>query len=372
MVSIGQWFGKTSGTNTGLAVLNLEFLNPLAGRIMFADDDLKNPALSAAIKFNSLGKTVEAELFDFEYFNYATLQFEHSRVVNLRPDVKLATKGIISGVLKENRITGSWSTDSDTNGEFSLEKSVVDKMRKPDSKIGSWDKFKKYVSSLVDKRDGYIYRGQKDLKWNLCSSFFRNGRNDLLRYARSDVPALAQNINATSTFKYDLNKNDEFGALLNLSQHHGYPTPLLDWTESPYVAAFFAYENVSKLTKRGSVRIYIFNHLEWMRKTYQSRSIIDPRPTLTVSILPAINNNRAIPQQSVYTFSNMEDIQGFINYYEGLFNTKFLTVIELPVKERNKAMDDLRCMGITAGALFPGFDGICKALKERYFMPIRD
>jgi hypothetical protein len=372
MSDLGQWFGKTSGTNSGFVVLNLEFQNPLIGRIMFADDNLQNPALSATIKFNTFGKEIDAELFDFEYFDYKTLQFEHSALANRRPNVRIATKGEIHGFLEGQRIMGSWSTDTDMRGEFQVDKSAVKTKKEPDLKIKSWDNFKKHVASLVGKECRYIYRGQKELEWNLCPCFYRNGRSDLLRYARNDVPMLAHQINAISTFKYDLNKTDEFGALLNLAQHHGYPTPLLDWTESPYVAAFFAYENVSKLFKRGFVRIYILNHLEWMKRTYQSRSIIDPRPTLTVSVLPAINNNRAIPQQSVYTFSNIEDIQGYINYYENLFNTKFLTVIELPSGERNNAMDDLRYMGITAGALFPGFDGICKALKERYFMPAQD
>ncbi len=371
MTTLGQWIGKTSGTNSGFVVLNIELENPFSGRIMFADDNLENPALSAAIKFNKFEKEIDAELFDFEVFNYVTMQFVHSTIVNKSSNSRVPTQGIIQGVLDNHKIVGFWSTDVDTRGEFEVAKSAVGKKRKPDLQIKSWDKFKQYISSLDGKHQGFIYRGQKERKWNLCPLFFRSGRSDLLRYARNDLPMLAHNINAISTFKYDLNKSDEFGALLNLAQHHGYPTPLLDWTESPYVAAFFAYEDIFKLASRGSVRIFIFNHTEWMKRTYQSKSIIDPRPTLTVSILPALNNNRAIPQQSIYTFSNVEDIQEFISYYENLLGMKFLTIVELSIKERNKVMEDLRYMGITAGSLFPGFDGVCKSLRERYFMPVR-
>ena len=74
-----------------------------------------------------------------------------------------------------------------------------------------------------------------------------------------------------------------------------------------------------------------------------------------------------IAQQAVTTFSNMDDIESFIKYREGLNKEKYLTVIELPKKERKKVMNDLSYMGITAGALFPGLDGVCKELKEKYF-----
>lgn len=370
MPEVGQYFGSTSGTNDGLAVLNLEFSNPLAGRVMFADNDLQKPALSAAIKFNKFDDEVDADLFDFEFFNYTTLQFEHSKLINLRPNVeKVVSEGKITGVLRGNIITGLWSTNRDTNGKFSVEKGNIHEKRNPDRRIYTWNIFKKYISTIDTERGNNIYRGQRDLEWNLCASFYRNGRNDLLRYSRSDVPMLAHHINAVSSYKYDLNKMDEFGALINLGQHHGYPTPLLDWTESPYVAAFFAYESIPKHVKKGKVRIYIFNQSEWRKRTYQSISIIDPRPTVTVSVLPAINNNRAIPQQSVYTFSNMEDTERFIRYYEHVLNFRFLTVIDLPVGIRNEVLEDLRYMGITAGSLFPGFDGVCKSLKERYFTP---
>jgi len=42
-------------------------------------------------------------------------------------------------------------------------------------------------------------------------------------------------------------------------------------------------------------------------------------------------------------------------------------VIDLPVKERTLVMNELGYMGITAGSLFPGLDGACEELRERFF-----
>ena len=46
---------------------------------------------------------------------------------------------------------------------------------------------------------------------------------------------------------------------------------------------------------------------------------------------------------------------------------KYLQIIDLPLKERPRVMKDLSSMGITAGSLFPGLDGTCEELKERFF-----
>jgi hypothetical protein len=48
-------------------------------------------------------------------------------------------------------------------------------------------------------------------------------------------------------------------------------------------------------------------------------------------------------------------------------NKTYLRVIDLPVGERMLVMNELAYMGITAGSLFPGLDGACEELRERFF-----
>jgi hypothetical protein len=45
---------------------------------------------------------------------------------------------------------------------------------------------------------------------------------------------------------------------------------------------------------------------------------------------------------------------------------KYLSAIDLPVSERKQVVQELGYMGITAGSLFPGLDGACEELRERY------
>jgi hypothetical protein len=47
---------------------------------------------------------------------------------------------------------------------------------------------------------------------------------------------------------------------------------------------------------------------------------------------------------------------------------RYLHIIDLPVNERQHVMQELSLMGITAGSLFPGLDGACEELRERFFL----
>jgi len=164
---------------------------------------------------------------------------------------------------------------------------------------------------------------------------------------------------------------EEFGAFFNLVQHHGYPTPLLDWTYSPYVAAFFAYRRISneeaaKADPNAKVRILVFDQEQWKKDWRQILFLVFPGLHFSIGEFMAIENERMIPQQAASTVTNIDDIESYIRSKE-TDTKKYLWAIDLPVRERRNVVRDLRYMGITAGSLFPGLDGACEELTERNF-----
>jgi hypothetical protein len=157
----------------------------------------------------------------------------------------------------------------------------------------------------------------------------------------------------------------------NLVQHHGYPTPLLDWTYSPYVGAFFAYHQLANSEARTAtaddkVRIFMFDQRSWRNTYLQIPKVASCPPHFSIQEFISIENERLIPQQSISSITNIDDIESYIRSKESP-ERKYLQMIDLPLSERPHVMRELSIMGITAGSLFPGLDGACEELKERNF-----
>jgi len=193
----------------------------------------------------------------------------------------------------------------------------------------------------------------------------------LVRFLRDDVPALYKRLSASARHVFNLQVPDEMGALLSLAQHHGYPTPLLCWSYSPYVAAFFAYRGISneqaaKAPADQKVRIVVLDQARWKATLAQPLQLVSYWPYVSIAEFLAIENERLIPQQAASTVSNMDDIEAYIRSKEPS-GKPYIWAIDLPVRDRPRVVRELGYMGITAGALFPGIDGACEELKEQNF-----
>jgi len=135
------------------------------------------------------------------------------------------------------------------------------------------------------------------------------------------------------------------------------------------VAAYFAFKDLRTKNPEPDqkVRILIFDSWRWNTSFERAPVLIPGFLHMTMLEPLTINNPRALPQQSISSVTNIDDLESYVALNEKRNRKSYLNAIDLPVGERRTVMQDLALMGITAGALFPGLDGACLQLKERYF-----
>ena len=362
----GQWIGKTKGDSEGKIIINIDDLGEYYGGVSyFFPDNNKLPASAALFKTKDKKAKSEFEAETRPINPKTGFPCQWEDIEKLYPSITHSKKadGIIH--LKENELYLNAKTDTDIRMECNIVKKPHKIYSEVSGDIKSWEGYKSLVSKL--SRHKNLFRGQEE-PWKLKTSFHRKSRYDLLRFMDIDIPHLHRNLCARTSHVFNLGIPNEYGAFLNLVQHHGYPTPLLDWTYSPYVAAFFAFKDVPKNeASEGHVRIFIFDNEKWRKDWIQLLTLETAGLHLSIMEFLAIDNERLIPQQSVTTVTNIDDIESYIKEKETENKCSYLTAINISVSERNEVMQQLSFMGITSGSMFPGLDGACEGLKEKMF-----
>ena len=364
----GQWIGQVGGDSPGLAVCELDEREGLLDGIVYLfPENPEQPSVCAylaGLEPQSGVHNITARLFgvDPAVGYYLNPEETTSRF----PDYVLPETAGLQLTFHGRTLSLSYQT-AITSGRGDLFLSNADQQSQlvPSSEVRSWAEFKTWA--VQQRNDDLIYRGQPVTK-RLRTSFHRTKRKNLARFRDNDINELRRHLAPRLRHVFNPMSTLETGALYNLAQHHGYPTPLLAGTAPPFVAAFFAYRpRAIDRHPADQVRIFVFDRVAWHRSYAASALVAYTQPHFSVIDLLPIENQRALPQQATATITNIDDIEGHITAHEQHAGRSFLTAINLPVWEREQGLAELNLMGINAGSLFPGLDGACEALAYKNF-----
>jgi FRG domain len=371
----GQWRGRYSSTNSsGQLIINIDDRGDRYSGTAFliADGNAQIPVVVAPISTINKNRKISLSISPLLSMNPQTRAFD--RWENLRnlfpPNTVWPNRADVKFEWNSKHLSVNWTTDIGTAGSAKLSKTSADLPSTLASLQYDWNGFKEFVATLEKRR--FLFRGQTVIA-RLRTSFHRSGRADLVRFLAEDIPALYRQLSQRTRHIYNLQIPEQNGSFFNLVQHHGYPTPLLDWTYSPYVAAFFAYRSTinsvaeARASRDKKVRVFIFDQKQWHQNYERVQYLNLPGPNFSILEFMAMDNERLIPQQAASSLTNIDDIETYIAEREAQAGKTYLSAIDLPLRERRRAMDELSYMGITAGSLFPGLDGACEELRERSF-----
>jgi hypothetical protein len=252
----------------------------------------------------------------------------------------------------------------------------------------TWDAFLTEIKELKHDRLGgadLLFRGHANSTWGLQTTLERRGQPEMpvIDYYKLITTRVKSQVESSTGRSFDLpsdsallklfddlkdyekfsRENIPCYSFLIYTRHHGFPSPILDWTRSVYVAAFFAFADENTAQRRS---VYVW-----------------PRPTMSVGgtntvelrrLGPYITTHRRhVLQQCRYSicaqYSTDSAEWRFMPHESAVAGKAFehLYKFNIPSTERKTVLAFLDDFNLNAYSLFGSEEGLMHTLAFRAF-----
>lgn len=230
-------------------------------------------------------------------------------------------------------------------------------------RLRSWKVFSDFISQELLHFPGYIFRGHACSTWRLEPTLDRI----------IDNPISTRRQEHLERFKYETrgrrgvnpptmeDENDWWA----LGQHHGLATPLLDWTESPFVALYFAVSGAIKLeSKQLSIFVCSQHSIDDRNKLLMENdniALVNGQKPLVKIVRPLSDeNSRLVNQRGLFTRGpNNIDLEKWFRQHQTKSSDSYMELIRLNIPNQNleDCLTYLNRMNISHSTLFPDLHG---------------
>jgi FRG domain len=240
-------------------------------------------------------------------------------------------------------------------------------------RLKSWQSFLKFITDAPYTH--WAFRGEQYAEWPLYSALSRY----LQTFGIAPRAWPEQEERILRIFKRKAHQylpqppdlDDDF-QWLALMQHHGAPTRLIDFTWSPYVAAFFALERAT-----GDAAVWAVNPARLQSRREPTPPKYDPRLRGNFKKYylkgnrrfiwvgePHTMNRRLIAQSGTFALAGVlnEPLDEILESYPDPENTMVKIILPAGLV-RETGMRELYRMNITWATLFPDLDGLARSLR---------
>lgn len=201
---------------------------------------------------------------------------------------------------------------------------------------------------LDDSSEGlFIYRGEDSTGYTLKPKLGRYSFEEFLNWP--DAESTLLNTFKRKSVPYLVTRPRTEMQWLALAQHHGLATRLLDWTENPLVALYFAVSNCYLDEDRilYALQTNEFDYIDDTENPFGFGKIVLHEP---IHVSPRITSQRGI-----FTIHPNPTQR---------FKSKFLRSWIIPKKYTIKLLIDLDTLGVNAESICPGLDGVARQANE--------